>query len=72
MLSFHKEHTEFCYTDHLDVIARVHADLLKEKELVFEEKFASIVTHLNSEQRRSLQRVKDAKMSSWLNVYYLL
>ena len=68
IISSLKEHTEFCYTDHLDVIARVHADLLKEKELVFEEKFVSIVTHLNSEQRRSLQRVKDAKMSSWLNV----
>ena len=50
------------------MIARVHADLLKEKELLFEEKFVSIVTHLNSEQRRSLQHVKDAKMSSCLNV----
>ena len=36
-------------------------------QLVFEEKFVSIVAHLNSEQR-SLQHVKDAKMSSWLNV----
>ena len=63
-----KEHSTFYSSEHSDVVAQVQAAILKEKEIDFEERFLSIVAHLNSEQRRSVQRAKDAKISSWLNV----
>ena len=50
------------------MVAKVQAATLKEKEIDFEERFLSIVAHLDCERRRSVQRAKDAKMSSWLNV----
>lgn len=67
-----KTHTKYDPDTHYDTLSTVQSEMHAHKDLALEDKFKTNIQKLSSLQRRAVQRATDSKLSSWLNMFFLL